>query len=176
MIPRVYVQWQTSLPRPLGVLNFRRNNNFSLHHLGTKYHSLTHSLTSIHPPSSIPSPVLDTLQLAQEKMATDAMAPTPTSDLLASLEKHNANFTTLLSLIPSKFYVAPDPEEVCFEPTSVGEGIAADNQADNRYMKNKKRKTGEEIKEHKKRAKQNKVSCLTHAHSLSHLPSISCHA
>jgi hypothetical protein len=31
-------------------------------------------------------------------------------------------------------------------------------------MKNKKRKTGEEIKEHKKRAKQNKVSCLTHAH------------
>ncbi|KAK1922904.1 establishment of cell polarity protein [Papiliotrema laurentii] len=78
-------------------------------------------------------------------MATDAMAPTPTSDLLASLEKHNANFTTLLSLIPSKFYVAPDPEE-----------------ADNRYMKNKKRKTGEEIKEHKKRAKQNKLDPANH--------------
>jgi len=44
-------------------------------------------------------------------MAT-ASTSTHSPELLASLEKHNATFTTLLSLIPSKFYVAPDPEEV----------------------------------------------------------------
>jgi hypothetical protein len=34
----------------------------------------------------------------------------------------------------------------------------ADVQIDSKFMKNKKRKTGEELKEHKRRAKQNKVS------------------
>jgi hypothetical protein len=34
------------------------------------------------------------------------------AEILSSLEKHNATFTTLLSLIPSKFYIAPDQDEV----------------------------------------------------------------
>ncbi|GFZ48310.1 hypothetical protein JCM24511_06058 [Saitozyma sp. JCM 24511] len=66
--------------------------------------------------------------------------PTDRTDLLESLEKHNAAFTTLLSLIPSQYYIAPTQEE-----------------ADSKWMKNKKRKTGEEIKEHKRRAKASKL-------------------
>ncbi|KAK8850345.1 hypothetical protein IAR55_004263 [Kwoniella newhampshirensis] len=61
-------------------------------------------------------------------------------DLVKSLEKHNASFTTLLSLIPAQYYIAPDPEV-----------------ADSKWMKNKKRKTGEEIKEHKRKSKQEKL-------------------
>jgi hypothetical protein len=38
--------------------------------------------------------------------------PTDRADLLVSLEKHNAEFTTLLSLIPSQYYIAPTQEEV----------------------------------------------------------------
>ena len=33
-------------------------------------------------------------------------------DLLASLERHDAKFTTLLSLIPARYYIAPTQEEV----------------------------------------------------------------
>lgn len=65
---------------------------------------------------------------------------TPRAELLASLEKHNATFTKLLSLIPARFYLPPDQEEL-----------------DSRFMKNKKRRTGEEIKEHKRKAKAEKV-------------------
>jgi hypothetical protein len=41
--------------------------------------------------------------------------PTDRADLLVSLEKHNAEFTTLLSLIPSQYYIAPTQEEVGVE-------------------------------------------------------------
>lgn len=41
--------------------------------------------------------------------------PTDRTDLLESLEKHNAAFTTLLSLIPSQYYIAPTQEEVRVE-------------------------------------------------------------
>ncbi|OCF42635.1 hypothetical protein I317_03494 [Kwoniella heveanensis CBS 569] len=61
-------------------------------------------------------------------------------DLAQSLERHNATFTTLLSLIPAQYYIAPDPEV-----------------ADSKWMKNKKRKTGEEIKESKRKSKQEKL-------------------
>lgn len=65
---------------------------------------------------------------------------TPRTELAESLEKHNATFTKLLSLIPAKFYLPPDQEEL-----------------DSRFMKNKKRRTGEEIKDHKRKAKAEKV-------------------
>lgn len=73
-------------------------------------------------------------------MATTAAAPVRDPALVASLEQRNATFSTLLRLIPQQYYVAATEEEL-----------------DSRWMKNKKRKTGEEIKEHKRRAKQNKV-------------------
>jgi hypothetical protein len=38
--------------------------------------------------------------------------PTPPAELLASLEKHNAAFTKLLSLIPSRYYLPVDQDEV----------------------------------------------------------------
>jgi hypothetical protein len=44
--------------------------------------------------------------------------PTDRTDLLESLEKHNAAFTTLLSLIPSQYYIAPTQEEVRVEHRS----------------------------------------------------------
>ena len=72
-------------------------------------------------------------------MATATLA-TPRTELAESLEKHNATFTKLLSLIPAKFYLPPDQEEL-----------------DSRFMKNKKRRTGEEIKDHKRKAKAEKV-------------------
>jgi hypothetical protein len=71
-----------------------------------------------------------------------ATLSTPRDDLVESLEKHNATFTKLLSLIPARFYLPPDQDEL-----------------DSRWMKNKKRRTGEEIKEHKRKAKADKV-CL----------------
>lgn len=74
-------------------------------------------------------------------MAASLISMTPREDILASLEQHNTSFTTLLSLIPAKFYIAPNEAE-----------------ADSRWMKNKKRKTGEELKEHKRKAKMEKVS------------------
>jgi hypothetical protein len=69
-----------------------------------------------------------------------ATLSTPREELSESLEKHNATFTKLLSLIPARFYLPPDQEEL-----------------DSRWMKNKKRRTGEEIKEHKRKAKTEKV-------------------
>jgi hypothetical protein len=39
---------------------------------------------------------------------TQAMMPTATSILQASLEKHNETFETLLSLIPAKYYLVRD--------------------------------------------------------------------
>lgn len=75
---------------------------------------------------------------------TATTAPDPArADLMASLEKRNATFSTLIRLIPSQYYVAPTDEEM-----------------DTRWMKNKKRKTGEEIKEHKRRAREEKVSSV----------------
>lgn len=71
---------------------------------------------------------------------TAAAAPARDSALVSALEARNATFTTLLSLIPQQYYVAPTDEEM-----------------DSRWMKNKKRKTGEEIKEHKRRTKLEKV-------------------
>lgn len=41
---------------------------------------------------------------------TTAAQPAP--DIMESLEKHNAAFTTLLSLIPAQYYIAADPEVV----------------------------------------------------------------
>jgi hypothetical protein len=41
-------------------------------------------------------------------------ALTPRAELLASLEKHNASFTTLLSLIPAQYYIQPTQEEVSY--------------------------------------------------------------
>jgi hypothetical protein len=70
-----------------------------------------------------------------------ATLSTPRDELMESLEKHNATFTKLLSLIPARFYLPPDQDEL-----------------DSRWMKNKKRRTGEEIKEHKRKAKADKVS------------------
>jgi hypothetical protein len=70
-----------------------------------------------------------------------ATLSTPRDDLVESLENHNATFTKLLSLIPARFYLPPDQDEL-----------------DSRWMKNKKRRTGEEIKEHKRKAKADKVS------------------
>jgi hypothetical protein len=61
-------------------------------------------------------------------------------ELVSALTARNATFATLLSLIPQQYYVGPSEEQL-----------------DSRWMKNKKRKTGEEIKEHKRRAKQDKV-------------------
>jgi len=91
---------------------------------------------------------------------------TPRSELLISLERHNATFTTLLSLIPPRYYITPTPEEVCptLNPSKVGLSQADDwmtVQADNRWMKSKKRKTGEELKEHKRRVKLDKVGFMT---------------
>ena len=88
------------------------------------------------------------------------MASERDPELVASLERHNATFTKLLSLIPSRFYAAPDPDEV-----SVLKILAAALlrtkltyiQLDSRWMKKKKRQTGEEIKEQKKKAKLDKV-------------------
>ncbi|WWC72338.1 uncharacterized protein I206_106300 [Kwoniella pini CBS 10737] len=77
--------------------------------------------------------------------SVDTITPTPREDLLKSLEKHNSTFTTLLSLIPAQYYIAPDPDVV-----------------DSKWMKNKKRKTGEEIKEHKRKVKQNKLDPSNH--------------
>ncbi|WVN89523.1 uncharacterized protein L203_104748 [Cryptococcus depauperatus CBS 7841] len=71
-------------------------------------------------------------------------------DLKHSLEKHDAAFTALLSLIPAQYYIAPDPEV-----------------ADSKWMKNKKRKTGEEIKENKKKAKQIKQAKFDPANNVS---------
>ena len=69
-------------------------------------------------------------------------APSVTRDsaLVSALAARNDTFTALLSLIPQQYYVQPTQEE-----------------ADSRWMKNKKRKTGEEIKEHKRKVKQEKV-------------------
>ncbi|EKD02104.1 establishment of cell polarity protein [Trichosporon asahii var. asahii CBS 8904] len=71
-------------------------------------------------------------------------APTPSVSrdpaLVSALAARNDTFTTLLSLIPQQYYVQPTQEE-----------------ADSRWMKNKKRKTGEEIKEHKRKVKQEKL-------------------
>lgn len=72
-------------------------------------------------------------------MATAAASRDP--DLVSALTARNATFATLLSLIPQQYYVGPSEEQL-----------------DSRWMKNKKRKTGEEIKEHKRRVKQDKVS------------------
>lgn len=41
---------------------------------------------------------------------TTASQPLP--DISESLERHNAAFTTLLSLIPAQYYIAVDPEVV----------------------------------------------------------------
>ncbi|ODN75669.1 hypothetical protein L198_08126 [Cryptococcus wingfieldii CBS 7118] len=62
------------------------------------------------------------------------------AELYSSLEKHDAAFTQLLSLIPAQYYIALAPEE-----------------ADNKWMINKKRKTGEELKESKKKSKHAKL-------------------
>ncbi|ORX41211.1 surfeit locus protein 6-domain-containing protein [Kockovaella imperatae] len=72
-------------------------------------------------------------------MASAMMSNGHAPDLLASLERHNESFTKLLSLIPSRFYAAPESQEV-----------------DSKWMKKKKRQTGEEIKEQKKKARQDK--------------------
>lgn len=45
----------------------------------------------------------------QFKMTT---ASQPLPDIAESLERHNAAFTTLLSLIPAQYYIAVDPEMV----------------------------------------------------------------
>lgn len=81
-------------------------------------------------------------------MATTAPPPAPAAsaaprdpEIVAALAARNATFVTLLGLIPQQYYVGPSEEQL-----------------DSRWMKNKKRKTGEEIKEHKRRAKQEKVS------------------
>jgi hypothetical protein len=44
-------------------------------------------------------------------MATATASRHP-EDLVQSLEKHNETFTSLLSLIPSRYYIALAPEEV----------------------------------------------------------------
>lgn len=41
-----------------------------------------------------------------------SLLETPRVELLASLEKHNESFTTLLSLIPAQYYIQPTQEEV----------------------------------------------------------------
>ena len=41
-----------------------------------------------------------------------AQVLTPRDELVISLEKHNTTFNKLLSLIPAKFYIAPNAEEV----------------------------------------------------------------
>jgi hypothetical protein len=75
-------------------------------------------------------------------MATATLS-TSREELVESLDRHNATFTKLLSLIPARFYLPPDQEEL-----------------DSRWMKNKKRRTGEEIKEHKRKAKADKVGSV----------------
>ncbi|WWC92053.1 uncharacterized protein L201_007007 [Kwoniella dendrophila CBS 6074] len=87
---------------------------------------------------------------------TSTITITPRDDLLKSLEKHNSTFTTLLSLIPTQYYIAPDPEV-----------------ADSKWMKNKKRKTGEEIKEHKRKVKQDKLDPLNNSKTLDQIQSTS---
>ncbi|GMK59282.1 hypothetical protein CspeluHIS016_0702970 [Cutaneotrichosporon spelunceum] len=71
-------------------------------------------------------------------MATTTTARDPS--LVSALSERNVTFATLLSLIPQQYYVGPSEEQL-----------------DSRWMKNKKRKTGDEIKEHKRRAKQEKL-------------------
>ncbi|TXT10769.1 hypothetical protein VHUM_02274 [Vanrija humicola] len=79
-------------------------------------------------------------------LAPAAAVPEPSGStqhdpaLLASLEARNAVFASLLSLIPQQYYLGPSEEQL-----------------DSRWMKKKKRKTGDEIKEHKKKAKQDKL-------------------
>jgi len=91
-----------------------------------------------------------TLLLHTYIMATaTATLTTPREELVESLERHNATFTKLLSLIPARFYLPPDQEEL-----------------DSRWMKNKKRRTGEEIKEHKRKAKADKVGLPLHLRPL----------
>lgn len=78
--------------------------------------------------------------------ATPAGAVAHDPELVAALSARNATFATLLSLIPQQYYVGPSEEQL-----------------DSRWLKNKKRKTGEEIKEHKeskRRLREVKVGCI----------------
>lgn len=42
---------------------------------------------------------------------TEHTMPTPSDDLKASLERHNATFETLLKLIPAKYYLVQEATE-----------------------------------------------------------------
>ncbi|OSX58377.1 hypothetical protein POSPLADRAFT_1185227 [Postia placenta MAD-698-R-SB12] len=70
--------------------------------------------------------------------------PTPSDDLKASLERHNATFETLLKLIPAKYYLVQEATE---------EEIAS------KYQKNSKKQKApkQAIKEASKKAKREKL-------------------
>ncbi|CAK9782834.1 hypothetical protein CC85DRAFT_286418 [Cutaneotrichosporon oleaginosum] len=88
-------------------------------------------------------------------MATTATV-TRDPDLVSALNARNATFATLLSFIPQQYYIGPSEEQL-----------------DSRWMKNKKRKTGEEIKEHKRRAKQEKLDPSNLTAAVDDVPEVS---
>ncbi|GHJ88927.1 hypothetical protein NliqN6_5329 [Naganishia liquefaciens] len=64
---------------------------------------------------------------------------TPVSDLRKSIEAHDETFTKLLSLIPAQYYIVDTPEE-----------------ADTKWMRNKKKRSADELTETRKKAKFDK--------------------
>ncbi|KAJ9105981.1 hypothetical protein QFC19_003316 [Naganishia cerealis] len=65
--------------------------------------------------------------------------PAPASDLRKSIEEHDETFTKLLSLIPAQYYIIDTPEE-----------------ADTKWMRNKKKRSADELTETRKKAKFDK--------------------
>lgn len=73
------------------------------------------------------------------------------ASLLPSLNAHNTSFLTLLNLIPPKYYLAANEDD-----DEDGEG----GHINTKYMKNKKRKTAEEVKNAKLAEKDKKRAKL----------------
>lgn len=91
-----------------------------------------------------------------------AVMPTATSTLQASLEKHNETFETLLSLIPAKYYLVRDDnnDQVGFHCLAVRAYIPTElPQGTSKYHKNKKGQQApkQAIKEASKKARREKV-------------------
>ncbi|KAJ9119082.1 hypothetical protein QFC22_003573 [Naganishia vaughanmartiniae] len=63
----------------------------------------------------------------------------PVTDLRKSIEAHDETFTKLLSLIPAQYYIVDTPEE-----------------ADTKWMRNKKKRSADEMTETRKKAKFDK--------------------
>jgi hypothetical protein len=89
-------------------------------------------------------------------------------DLRRSLDKRDAAFERLLSLIPARYYIVDTPEEVSADERLderldrfwywSHDPLPLPDQADSKWMKNKKKRSAEEVTETRKKAKFEKVS------------------